>query len=280
MSERIGLTHCINPNHNDKTPSMAVYDHGKDKLQVFCFGCKYYAWVHQENIQLVKPNNIKSVYEIGQVTVDAADWNVIKTYDADIGLMVREYCTKRNLTSVDAQLLLDQITMGTNEPQGRPFMSWNIYNYNGGYRGYQRRFLDDQQPKTDYCTGMVIQNRYTLYTTDLVPYNKPEGEYDIAICESAFDTFWVKQTVPESRDTIYYTTLGTPNAIEWEYKLKVIIQEAKKVYLYFDRDIPGYKTVQAIMDYWKYNVFTMVEPLDMLEGMPDGSKVYDIEGIE
>lgn len=274
MGKRVAITQCINPAHNDSSPSMAVYDHGQDKLQVFCFGCKYHAWVYPEQVELTTPKEYTSATP-GMSTrqplpVNRADYGYLYN---DIESAVHTYCTDRSLSVMDGQLLLDRVRVGV-DARHRMYMEWSIYTLIGKYVGTQTRYLDDAQPKTRYSKGIDIDNTHMLYYSSLVPVSV-STEYDVVITESAFDSFWAQQTRERDRNTLYLTTLGTPDSIDWEYGVRFCVLDANAVYLYFDVDIPGSKTTQAILYWWKSNTNNTL-PINVMEGMPEGTKVYEL----
>ena len=269
MGERIALTQCINPNHDDSTPSMAVYDHGKDKLQVFCFGCKYHAWVDPIDIDLKPHIERTNNYVPGTDTGTLCDINSCSTVKPRLS----KYCRDRNLSDSSVDALYDRVTIGYD---GRPYMEWSIYDITGKYVGWQRRYLDDEHPKTRYSKGINIDNTSMLYTTSLVTNSMDYGDARaIYIAESAFDVFWLQQTkhIPESIHM--YTTLGTPDHINWSDDIKNKLRFAKKMFLYFDRDIPGDRTSHAIMRYKDY-INCDIDINNMMEEQPEGTKVYQI----
>ena len=173
MAKRIGLSTCINPTHNDKTPSMAVYDHGKDKLQVFCFGCKYHAWVYPENIE------IQERKERGKITPEYTTQYPLKEK------YIRDYCEKRNCLEHYKELY--EIANPVWEGE-RPQLSWSIYTWEGQYIGKQVRYLDNKKPKTRYVEGKP-DGKYTLYYTSLTEYSNKYPDV-IVITESHFDRDW------------------------------------------------------------------------------------------
>ena len=206
MGKRIGLVQCINPQHNDSTPSMAVYEHGQDKLQVFCFGCKYHAWVTPDKIDFNQKNYTSSGSSVGD-----KQWvNYAIVTPVDHKELVTQFFLDRNFKEND--IPWGQIEMGnelttsvdwdySNGRYGyreRPYMQWSLYSAASQLLGFQRRYLDDRKPKTKYLP--TKSGRYAD-----VAWINSYYTVNLHICESWIDAQWVRK----QNEASVMTILGT-----------------------------------------------------------------------
>ena len=230
MSNRIALLQCINPSHRDSTPSMAVHDHslnpgkavdGKDKLQVFCFGCKFYAWVTREELNLNPTNRLFKRKFINEVI------------GADNTDLITKFFIDRNFDRKD--IPWGELSMGIESQVDlylRPFMEWDLYNYRFNPMGKQRRYLDKSKPKTRYLPG-PNGNYASIAWINL---GEP-GPRSLYICESWIDAQWVNVYIADQSDSVM-SLLGT-NSKKILPKLYTCSKKYGAIYLWFDGDGPG-----------------------------------------
>jgi len=208
MGKRIALINCINPQHQDSTPSMAVYEHprkggsGQDKLQVFCFGCKFHAWVTPDQIDLKPKEDIpgfKPKYEVQH---------------ADHTELITQFFLDRNFKKEDIPWSSLEMgnevhplpsplgdTPGTIKPvlrqSSRPYMEWNLYDYKFNVVGKQRRYLDAKQPKTRYIQVGELPYPQIAH---LSKHWFGDYEHDVRnlhLCESWVDAVWVSRQLKQ-----------------------------------------------------------------------------------
>lgn len=230
MAQRIMLTRCINPRHKDDTPSMAVYDHGKKKLQVFCFGCKYHGWVSPTDI-IDTPGSV----------VKTQDTEVKETQGQHISLeivghMVDQFFNNRHITQVPYHL----ITYGTDTFNNviRPYFKYALLDEHQNTIGYQVRFLDTHKPKVKTIS---VGGKYPQYAV----YNHTAQNDNVRITESWVDAVYLTENFSASPT---YILLGTqPSKIDW---YKFITSFYKKdetiVNLWFDGDKAGIECADRI----------------------------------
>jgi len=256
MGQQVGLTHCINPAHDDSTPSMAVYDHGKGKLQVFCFGCQYYGWVDKHEIDVVPPAQGKKNMHL--VTEAADHHDLVKEFFLVRNFEV-EYIPWGHLSMGDERHTEKLIQ------RPRPYMEWYLYDQEFNVTGVQRRYLDEETPKTRY-----------LQVNDL-PYPRVTWLYRtgnpsvLHIAESWVDGQWLyngaEDTFKQNVDVL--SILGTtaadvkPYLYQWSryYELGLV--------LWFDGDEPGINCARKIQR-WASDFH-----LKVTSNIIEGKKVYE-----
>lgn len=273
MGKRIALINCISPRHTDSTPSMAVYDQGQDKLQVFCFGCGYHAWVYPTEIDLTNPQE------------DRPRSTVLPTSEpADHKQLVTQFFLDRNFK--ENKIPWGSIRMGnevrpvSNYPESRsisvykrPYMEWDLLDKYWIVRGIQRRYLDDGKPMQPNKVGACQRK---LSKTKYIPVN---GEYaDVAwtfitkrwydalhITESWIDAHWVKQH--QVGDVM--TILGT-NPDKIKDKIYQWSKEYETIHLWFDGDSPGIRCAEQIL-FW-----CIFQRGECVNHTKEGKKVYEL----
>lgn len=267
MAKRVGLTQCINPQHRDSTPSMAVYDHGKeDKLQVFCFGCKFHAWVTPEQVPVNKED--KGAKDKPVPIVTYGDNQTVKE-------QVDQFFKDRNIKTP-----WHLIKWGTESPpyfsssfSQRPFIEWDLLSSNGIVKGSQRRYLDDKTPKTKYFPdkeGNYAKEAWVKFNYTYVA-NNPRYKWPVtttlAICESWVDAVFVNQRLT---DVDVMTILGTDTKhIESRlYDLNILYDE---IWLFFDGDNPGWKAGNHMTGAGH------LSDVRVQNYIVDGKKVYELD---
>lgn len=256
MGKRIALVQCINPRHNDSTPSMAVYEQGEDKLQVYCFGCGYHAWVSPDEVEL---NTHRTIFDNGEPKEDGT-----LTEPADHRQLVTQFFLDRNFKQEN--IPWGSITMGNewNMLFDRPFMQWDLLDENLLVHGKQRRYLDTGTPKTKY---IPMNGKYA----DVAWINSNEhwlcdGRLrELNICESWVDSQWVN-TITDSNNM---TILGT-NPDKIKHKIYDWSKQYDTIHLWFDGDDPGIRCANQIM-YW-----CSMHNLECVNHTEKGKKVYQL----
>lgn len=220
MAQRLALVPCINPQHKDDTPSMAVYDHGKKKLQVFCFGCKFHGWVTPSQLSTI-PNTTDTkvskdvVVTGGHVPTKEVQERVVRFF-TDRNFWVR---------SIPWQY----ITYGSGVfgSKIRPYFRWALHDFDSNTIGYQTRFLDDEKPK---IKTEPVGGKYPQYA-----WHNPRVDGGVRITESWVDAQWLEQIHGVKKTLIL---LGTqPTKVDW-YRFLVGAGYGL-VILYFDGDKAG-----------------------------------------
>lgn len=231
VGKLLGVTRCVNPAHNDSDPSMAVYDHGKDKYQVFCFGCKHHGWVSPDEVDLaISLPSPKRDYTYLTVNEDQTE-PIIKFF------LDRNF-QELNIPwgSIDMGVELQEQSDNPHAMKykicSRPYMEWDLYNYRFNSMGRQRRYLDNRKPKTRYFPGGNGNYAEVAY----IDLGDP-GARALHICESWIDAHWVDIYQADKCDEVM-TILGTQsNKIDthlynWSKKYR-------QIHLWFDGDLPG-----------------------------------------
>ena len=258
MGKQINLINCINPQHADSTPSMAVYDHGGAKLQVYCFGCHYHAWVNPTDIELIniKKENSKRV----DVAVESADHtNLVaqffldRNFEEDRIPWGRLRMGDENWRWIDGETYIDKAI----KLKPRPYMEWDLYDESFNVRGVQRRYLDDGKPKTRYYPDKGGNYADVAWTSI--------GYSALHITESWIDAQWVTQYRLGQTMTI----LGTnPNKIK--DNIYTWAKEYRIIHLWFDGDTPGIRCANQIM-YW-----CGFHDVKCVNHTKEGKKVYEL----
>lgn len=198
MAQRIALVPCINPLHQDDTPSMAVYDHGKKKLQVFCFGCKFHGWVTPSQLSTT-PNTTDTKVSKGVVVIgEHLPANEIHTR------VIQFFADRRfDLKTVPWRY----ITWGSGifGNKIRPYFRWSLHDFNSNTIGYQTRFLDTEKPK---IKTEPVGGKYPQYA-----WHNPVIDGFVRITESWVDAQWLDQKHGAKKTLIL---LGTqPTKVDW-----------------------------------------------------------------
>ena len=236
MSKKLRTIRCINPLHNDSTPSMAVYDSGGDKLQVYCFGCHYHGWVTQGDIPAPITQANPATY------VDNREW--LPFSQCTFSHTVMKFFEERN---IDVYKL-----SGLENTEDFNFtIRWSIYELTHHsslvYVCDQERYLASSfrcgRPKTKYTN---IKNKITtgskLYTSSIFDDTSTQGtvllgEYKLLIAESIIDAVFLEQKFGK-HGVIVVSALGTPT--DWDlYKYARWLKSFDSIHLFFDGDNPG-----------------------------------------
>jgi hypothetical protein len=268
------MMRCLNPAHNDRDPSMAVYDHGQEKLQVYCFGCHYHAWVLPEDIHSWNKPGSLTVGDVSTLVTNAGSIQYTpkssRLFSDEMGDELTQFFRQRNMYVPASK---HNITYGV-EPggvptgsgllcaDGRSFMEWSVYDLFSTKICSQRRYLDTLRPKTRYIDGHP-NNQEQLFSTTLTNGFYSDGV--LHICESAIDCVFVDQCIdhdkinrrimwinsklvnlvmPIDRHSVL-STMGTPTTLNW-YELTPKLKKYDHVFLWYDGDTPGNKTIMEI----------------------------------
>lgn len=224
MAQRIALVPCINPAHKDDTPSMAVYDHGKEKLQVFCFGCKYHGWV--------TPSEVVDTAGKATKTYKTAEQEPTGVHRSlgEVRMAVESFFTDRGfrLSGIPwAHIIYGSDVFGD---RIRPYLRWALLDWDNNTIGYQVRFLDEHKPK---IKTISVGGKYPSVAWLGASRDRDAG---VRIVESWVDAVYINYIFGDKPTLIL---LGTqPSKVDW-YKFIVSIGNKTEVHLYFDGDKAG-----------------------------------------
>lgn len=253
MAQRLALVQCINPAHKDDTPSMAVYDHGKKKLQVFCFGCKFHGWVTPSQINTTSNTTDTKVSKDVVVTGIHLPTGVIQQ-------KVKDFFTQRNFADIPWKYLTYGSEVFGNKI--RPYVKWTLYDFNSHIVGYQFRFLDEEKPK---IKTMPVGGKYPQFA-----WHNPTMLGGVRITES-----WVDAQCLDHRYGVKKTLilLGTqPTKVDW-YKFLVDCganTSEVAVHLWFDGDKAGMECANRL-----WYILTSLGAT-VTNDTVEGKKVYEV----
>lgn len=231
MATRIALVPCINPAHQDSTPSMAVYDHGKSKLQVFCFGCKYHGWVTPSDITLSGVEVSFGNYQRQEPQGEHLPLNQVQE-------MVKYFFMDRHIDCVPWGHLIYGTDVFNNVI--RPYMMYDLHDIHSNIIGQQYRFLDTLKPKVKTVAGGGRYPSYAWWRPELINVRCNT----IRVVESWVDAVFLEQYQTDSKPTLIL--LGTNiNKVDW-YKLLGETVRGGIINLWFDGDKAGLECANVL----------------------------------
>lgn len=254
MATRIALVPCINPAHADSTPSMAVYDHGKSKLQVFCFGCKYHGWVTPSAILTGTHRPTRG--ECGELPVQGEYISPELVQDK-----VEKFFMERNIEHIP----WGHITYGCENFTGvlRPYMVYALYDLDSNTIGRQYRFLDTLKPKVKTVASGGRYPAYAWWRPELI---ESTGSA-IRVVESWVDAVFLDQCLPGAKPVLIL--LGTNyNKVDW-YRIQTEVVKQHSISLWFDGDKAGKECADKLYHLLSY-IGCMVD-----NNTTEGLKVYE-----
>jgi hypothetical protein len=212
---------------------MAVYDHGKSKLQVFCFGCKYHGWVTPSDLSLGKSSETEvSCGNYPQQEPQGEHLPLNQVQD-----MVKYFFRDRNIDRPP----WGHIVCGTDVFNNviRPYMMYHLTDIHSNIIGQQYRFLDTLKPKVKTVAAGGRYPSYAWWRAELI---EVEGS-NIRVVESWVDAVFLEQ-YEAGKPTLIL--LGTNiNKVDW-YKLLGETVRGGIINLWFDGDKAGMECASAL----------------------------------